>query len=101
MQPEKLRRIAGTGSSPVVGYEDAGAYFIGRLQLAQGVKLPLGYPGRWNCWIPPAKGRDRPGTGSMRQRLSGFSFRCARRRKTTTAASPTPGDVASIELVFE
>jgi len=31
------------------------------LALAHGVKLPLGYPERWNYWVSPAKGRGAPG----------------------------------------
>ncbi len=27
----------------------------------RGVKLPLGFPGRWNYWLPPAAGRGGPG----------------------------------------
>lgn len=30
-------------------------------RIARGVHLPLGYPGRWNYWVPPAEGRG--GTG--------------------------------------
>jgi hypothetical protein len=30
------------------------------LVIAQGVKLPLGYPERWNYWLTPAKGRGGP-----------------------------------------
>jgi len=30
------------------------------LRIAQGVKLPLGYPERWNYWTTPAQGRDGP-----------------------------------------
>jgi hypothetical protein len=30
---------------------------VSSFRLARGVKLPLGYPGRWNYWVGPAVGR--------------------------------------------
>ena len=33
---------------------------LSELRIAQGVKLPLGYPERWNYWLTPAKGRGGP-----------------------------------------
>lgn len=34
---------------------------LAQLGVARGVKLPLGYPGRWNYWMGPAAGRGGPG----------------------------------------
>ena len=31
-----------------------------QLQITRGVQLPLGYPGRWDYWLTPAKGRGGP-----------------------------------------
>ena len=33
---------------------------LSELLIAQGVKLPLGYPERWNYWLTPAQGRGGP-----------------------------------------
>lgn len=33
---------------------------LDQLRLTRGVMLPLGYPGRWNYWLTPARGRGRP-----------------------------------------
>ncbi len=36
---------------------------LASFDLSKGVKLPLGYPGRWNYWFTPAEGRGFPGDG--------------------------------------
>lgn len=52
---------------------------LAEFRLGRGVKLPLGYPGRWNTWLAPARGRggpgDRPDPAAF-ERLQ-FSFRPA------------------------
>ena len=34
---------------------------VNELGLSRGVKLPQGFPQRWNYWIEPAEGRGGPG----------------------------------------
>ena len=44
---------------------------------ARGVLLPLGYPGQWNYWVGPARGRGGPGDRPRSARVEQvqFSFR--------------------------
>ena len=34
---------------------------LDQLVVARGLQAPLGYPGEWNYWLTPAKGRGGPG----------------------------------------
>jgi hypothetical protein len=74
------------------------------LRIARGVKLPLGYPERWNYWVAPAKGRggstDRPNLAavehlqiSLRPESGG--------PKPKEAGADAWVDLASVALVFE
>jgi hypothetical protein len=51
------RRIEATSEWGVLGLD------LASFELSKGVKLPLGYPGRWNYWFTPAGGRGFPGDG--------------------------------------
>ena len=70
-------------------------------KLARGVKLPLGYPGRWNYWLPPPKGRGGPGDRPRLEAVEHFqiSFRPGSRAART--ATDTWADIASAELIFD
>jgi hypothetical protein len=76
------------------------------LEIAQGVLLPLGYPGRWDYWSSPAKGR---GGAGDRPHLAEIEHIQISLRPTPPAAAPKPGvaeadawvDVAAITLVVE
>jgi hypothetical protein len=74
------------------------------LRIAQGVKLPLGYPERWNYWVAPAKRRggstDRPNLAavehvqiSLRPESGG--------PKPKGAGADAWADIASVALTFE
>jgi hypothetical protein len=82
------------------GWEDI-VVPLDQLKIALGVKLPLGFPERWNYWITPAKGRGGPDDHvrlDQVERLQ-FSFRpSAASRKAETDPSV---DIASVTMVFE
>lgn len=47
---------------------------LDRFRVARGVKLPLGYPGRWDYWVTPAKGRAGPGDGPQLRSVEQLQF---------------------------
>jgi hypothetical protein len=74
---------------------------IEQFKIGLGVQLPLGFPGRWNYWLTPAKGRggpdDHPRLVQV-ERLQ-ISFRpSANASKSTTDAW---ADIASVTLLPE
>jgi len=73
-------------------------------KIAQGVKLPQGYPERWNYWIAPAQGRggpgDRPNLASV-ERLQ-ISLRPVPKTGPASAeATDASVDIASLRLSFK
>ncbi len=70
-------------------------------KISRGVKLPLGFPGRWNYWLTPARGR---GTKADHLRVEAIEH-------LQISFRPEPGvskskndhwaDIASADLVFE
>jgi hypothetical protein len=72
-------------------------------QPALGVKLPMGYPERWNYWLTPASGRGGPGDGPQLANVERFQISL---RPTTVAGKERPPvgdssvDVAWVELRF-
>lgn len=72
---------------------------IDQLQITHGVQLPLGYPGRWDYWIPPAKNRggsdDHPQLEAVEHIQ--ISFRPPEHKSDSDAWA----DIASVELKFE
>jgi hypothetical protein len=82
------------------GWEDIVAP-IGQFQIGRGVKLPLGFPERWNYWLTPAKGRGGPDDRvrvDQVERLQ-FSFRPAAGAPKTD--SDPWADIISVTMVFE
>lgn len=74
---------------------------LSEFRVARGVKLPLGYPGRWNYWVSPAAGRGGRGDSLQlalveRLQLSLRSEPGARGRPGVQAV-----EVESVSLVFE
>jgi hypothetical protein len=71
---------------------------IEQLQITRGVQLPLGFPGRWDYWLTPAKGRggsdDHPHLEAV-EHLQ-VSFRPPAPKSTTD----TWVDIASVSLTF-
>jgi hypothetical protein len=77
---------------------------VDQLQIAEGVKLPLGYPERWNYWIPPAQGRGGPAdrlhpTAIEQVQISVRPEPALQEAKND--GGDTWADIASITLVFE
>jgi hypothetical protein len=67
----------------------------------RGVRLPLGFPGRWNYWHTPAKGRGGP---DDRLRLEAVEHLQISLRPTSGEAkgeTDTWADIASVNLLFE
>ena len=74
---------------------------VGDFTVARGVKLPLGFPGRWNYWLTPAKGRggldDRP----RLQAVEHFQISFRPGSRAARSATDTWADIASAKLVIE
>jgi hypothetical protein len=73
-------------------------------KIGQGVKLPLGYPERWNYWITPAAGRGAPGDHPNLANLERLqlSLRPVPRADSDPASTTDSSvDIATVELVFE
>jgi hypothetical protein len=72
-----------------------------QFKIACGVKLPLGFPERWNYWLTPAKGRgqagDRPCLGAVEHLQVSFRPVAGVQKSETDAWA----DIASITLLFE
>lgn len=74
------------------------------LRIAEGVKLPLGYPERWNYWVTPAKGRGGPTDHLNPAKIEHvqISFRSdAGPAAKSPAASDAWADVASIAATWK
>ena len=74
------------------------------LQIAMGVKLPQGFPGRWSYWLAPPKGRggsdDRPNLRMIEHLQVSFRPEAARVSPEEDAADAW-ADIASVALVFK
>jgi hypothetical protein len=70
------------------------------LKIAQGVKLPQGYPERWNYWMPPAKNRGGPGDHVALAAVEHvqISLRPSGTPKSPDGSSDTWAEIASIAL---
>jgi hypothetical protein len=77
---------------------------LDELQIAQGVLLPLGYPGRWNYWSSPAKGRGAPRDGPHLATVEHVQISFRPSLAGPKSAEPGPddwADIASITLALE
>jgi hypothetical protein len=76
---------------------------LDQLTIAQGVKLPLGYPERWNYWTPPAKGRGAAGDRVNPAAIEHvqISFRRDAPPPRNASADDSWADIASIALTWE
>jgi hypothetical protein len=77
---------------------------LSELVIAQGVKLPLGYPERWNYWLTPAKGRGGPTDHLNPAKIEHIqiSFRPDDKPAPKNSGNTdTSADVASIALVWK
>jgi hypothetical protein len=74
---------------------------LGDLQLAPGVKLPLGFPERWNYWLTPAKGRGGPGDGVHPEAVERLQISLRPTNQSSAAEADMWVDVASVSLLLE
>ncbi|HEY5915547.1 MAG TPA: hypothetical protein VJA21_33605 [Verrucomicrobiae bacterium] len=68
---------------------------------ARGVKLPLGFPGRWNYWLTPANGRGGPGDKPRLETVEHFQISFRPAGGSASSAADVWADIASAKLVFE
>ena len=68
---------------------------------ARGVMLPLGFPGRWNYWLTPAKGRGVAGDKPRLEAVEHFQISFRPGAGGGSSASDIWADVASAKVVFE
>ena len=69
------------------------------LKPVRGVKLPLGYPERWNYWIEPAQGRGAAGDRLKLPALEHVQVSLRPGAVEPTGAADASIDLARIELV--
>ncbi len=77
------------------------ALSLGDFKLARGVKLPLGFPGRWNYWLTPAKGRGGPDDRPRLEAVEHFQISFRPSSRAERSATDTWADVASAKLIIE
>lgn len=74
---------------------------ISQFRIARGVKLPQGFPGTWNYWVPPAEGRGVAGDAIRLRHVERLQL-SLRREEGMRIASGTYGvEVESVTLVFD
>jgi hypothetical protein len=71
---------------------------IDQFRPVLGVQLPLGYPGRWNYWLPPAKGRAGPGDSLRLAAVERLQI-SLRPESMTKIADDTWVEISSVALV--
>jgi len=74
---------------------------IERLKIARGVKLPLGFPERWNYWLTPAKGRGAPADRPQLNRAEHLQISFRPSGRAPQSGTDAWADIASVTLVFE
>jgi hypothetical protein len=74
---------------------------VSEFELARGVKLPLGFPGRWNYWLKPAKGRGGPNDRPRLEAVEHFQMSFRPSSRTARATTETWADIGSAKLLFE
>ena len=73
---------------------------VGDFTLGRGVKLPLGFPGRWNYWLTPAKGRGGPDDRPRLETVEHFQISFRPSGRAARPASDPWADIASAKLIF-
>jgi hypothetical protein len=73
---------------------------VGVFKLARGVKLPLGFPGRWNYWLTPANGRGGPDDGPGLEAVEHFQISFRPSSRAARSATDPWADIASAKLIF-
>jgi len=74
---------------------------IGDFKPARGVMLPLGFPGRWNYWLTPAKGRGGQGDKPRLEAVEHFQISFRPGGGGGSPGSEIWADIASAKLEFE
>lgn len=72
---------------------------IDGFKISQGVKLPQGFPERWNYWIPPAEGRGGPNDVPNLEELERLQV-SMRPERGTRADGNAWFEICEIKLVF-
>ncbi|HYJ78371.1 MAG TPA: hypothetical protein VEW03_02120, partial [Longimicrobiaceae bacterium] len=68
---------------------------------ARGVKLPLGFPGRWNYWVEPAAGRGAPGDALRLADVERLQLSLRREEGLAVQPGSYGVEVESVTVVFE
>jgi hypothetical protein len=74
---------------------------LGDFKIGRGVKLPLGFPGRWNYWLTPAKGRGGPTHRLQLEAVEHFQISFRPSSRAAGLATDTWADIASAILLLE
>jgi hypothetical protein len=74
---------------------------VEQFRIARGVKLPLGFPERWNYWLTPAKGRGGPGDRPRLEQVEHLQVSFRPSGPASRSESDSWADIASVALVFE
>jgi hypothetical protein len=73
---------------------------LDRMSIARGVMLPLGFPGRWNYWSPPAEGRGGPGDRLRLTQVQCLQLSFRATDEVRSGTSDEWADFASVSLEF-
>jgi hypothetical protein len=74
---------------------------VGDFTLGRGVKLPLGFPGRWNYWLTPSEGRGGPNDQPHLEEVERFQVSLRPGGRLVRTATDTWADIASAKLIFQ
>jgi hypothetical protein len=74
---------------------------ISAFRPARGVKLPLGYPGRWNYWVEPAAGRGEAGDRLRLPAIERLQLSLRREDGLQLGPGSYGVEVESVTLVFD
>ena len=73
---------------------------LGALRPARAVKLPEGFPGEWNYWLPPPSRRGGPGDTIRLADVERIQLSLRRADASAVGAGPFGFELQSITLDF-
>lgn len=73
---------------------------LDKLEVSKGVKLPLGFPERWNYWLTPAAGRGGIGDHIQPDKLEKLQISLRSGTRNDSGTNPWI-EVKSVQMVFE